>query len=98
MTHQITSNGKVALVMYPQEILALMREVRENHPQLQETLQKQESQYWEVCLAEIAAYVNVILDAWYSPEDVIRLCALLREKLIQKRLSGIILPESTQIH
>ena len=68
--------------------IALNREVIE-HPTLCELLSKHPPQEFEIRLAEIAAYCDVVLDDWYTPADLDKLCDILWNKLREKR-GGII--------
>lgn len=40
---------------------------------------------FEVMLAGVAAYCEVAVDDYYSPEDINKLCAILTKKLREKR-------------
>ena len=77
------------LVMFPDELQELNEELL-HHPELQELLQQQPGTEFEVRLATIAAYCEVILDDLYSPEDLLKIAKLCKNKLYQKRNKGII--------
>ena len=81
--------SKAHLHYFSDSRIALARELR-NHPELCKLLANHASDEFEIKLAEIATYCEVILDGDYSPADLDGLCDLLIRKLKQK-LSGIIL-------
>ena len=64
-------------------MLALQEEVS-HHPQLMELLAKHPPQEKEMRLAEIAAYCEIILDGYYSEEQLNELADVLTRKLKQK--------------
>ena len=72
------------LNIFPDEIIALNREVV-NHPKLQERLANHGMAEWEIKLAEIALYCEVIVDGDYMPEQMVHLSGILLKKLIEKR-------------
>lgn len=74
----------------------LTKEVK-NHPQLLALLANHPVDEFEIKLAEIAAYCEVILDGEYSQGEIRHLCKILTEKLIHKR-TGIVFTRDTQIH
>lgn len=55
------------------------------HPPLVELLQAQEVHEFEVRLAQIAAYCEVILDGYYMPSELERLADILWNRLREKR-------------
>lgn len=81
--------SRVTLAYFSPARIALQRELK-NHPELCNLLANHASDEFEIKLAEIATYCEVILDGDYSPADLDGLCDLLVRKLKQK-LSGIIL-------
>lgn len=64
--------------------IALNHEVAE-HPELCSFLANHPAQEFEIRLAEIAAYCEVVLDDWYTPDDLDKLCDILWNKLREKR-------------
>jgi hypothetical protein len=90
MAHLININGKVKMDFFPEEWIALGLEIR-NHPVLVELLQKHHQSEFEVILAEIAAYCEVILDGFYTREDISNICKICTERLIRKRGTIILL-------
>jgi hypothetical protein len=76
-------------VMFPTALIELNREVA-YHPDLVEILSKQESPDLEVRLAEIAAYCEIILDGFYTQDDISRIADECIRRLKSKRV-GIIL-------
>lgn len=79
-----------SLVFFPESFIALNQEVG-NHPELCARLAKHPSQELEIRLAEIATYCDIILDGYYTQEDLERLADILVRKLKDKN-SIIILP------
>ena len=85
------TNGKmesrwVAVNLFPESFIALNRETAE-HPVLMERLANHQMAEWEVKLAEIANYCEVVLDGDYMPEDIDNICNILYRKLVAKRAS-----------
>lgn len=73
------------LNIFPGEIIELQREILHHHPELQERLANHPAAEWEIKLAEIAVYCEVILDGTYMPEEIQRLAGILNRKLIERR-------------
>ena len=73
MAHLINLNGRVRIDMFPEEWIALNKELQ-NHPVLIELIQKHLQSEFEVILAEIATYCEVILDGVYTREDICNPC------------------------
>lgn len=78
------------LEFFPESYLALQQELADNHPELAARIAKHPPSEFEFRIAEIAAYCDVILDGYYTPEDLEKLCNLLWTKLKQKS-TGLIL-------
>ena len=76
------------LVYTPENQMQLMIEIRKNHPELHYKL-KQIKEF-ELQLAEICTYCNVVIDAACFPADMSRLFDTLYQEL--KAKSVIILP------
>lgn len=73
--------------IFPDELIALNAELR-YHPILQGLLAKHRAEDWEIKMAEIAAYCEVILDGEYLPEQMQKLAGILHTKLIAKRVDN----------
>lgn len=73
-----------AINIWPDELIQLNRETM-NHPKLMERLANHPSTEWEVKIAEIANYCEVIVDGDYMPEQMIQLSGILLRKLIERR-------------
>lgn len=80
----------VRLEFFPESRIALSREVAE-HPPLLELLQKHPQAEFEIILAEIASYCEIVLDGTYSQEDLDKLCDILFKRLRAKRSSILLL-------
>ena len=74
----------VHLNIFPEPFIQLNMEVV-HHPILMELLAAHPAHEWEIRLAQIAQYCEVILDGAYMPEEIERLCTILRNKLILLR-------------
>jgi hypothetical protein len=83
-------NDKITIQMFPEHWIQLNREVR-HHPDLGQILAVQEDRDPYVMLAEISAFIGVVLDDTYSKQDIKKLCELLTDKLRERR-TGIIMP------
>jgi hypothetical protein len=70
--------------IWPDDLIQLNRETA-NHPKLMERLAQQPMAEWEIKLAVIAQYCEVIVDGTYLPEEIERLARILLIKLIEKR-------------
>ena len=66
------------------ELIELRKEIA-NHPDLMTILAVQTNTDIYVHIAEIAAYCEVVLDDWYTPNDLDKLCDILWNKLREKR-------------
>lgn len=85
------------LAYFPESALALQEELQ-NHPELVKTLYSagvMESQLPDK-LAIIATYCDVLVDGYYSLDDIIGLCGVLTNKLKEKRVE-IIVPFSSSV-
>lgn len=76
--------------MHP-NLIDLQRELH-NHPELVERLQNHSVDDFELRMAEIATYCNVILDGDYVQADFDNLAGILVKKLIQMR-TPLIFPQ-----
>jgi hypothetical protein len=70
--------------IWPDELIQLNREIL-NHPELMERLANHPAGEWEIKLAEIALYCEVIVNGYYLPEELVRLAGILLQKLIDRR-------------
>lgn len=70
--------------IWPDELIALNRETQ-NHPKLQALLANHPISEWEIKIAEIALYCEVIVNGDYMPEQMIQLAGILLKKLIERR-------------
>jgi len=86
---------KVVKEMFSEARIALMKEVRTNHPELVFKLQAAGSTDWGTQLGEIAAHVNVLMDGNYMPDELEALYPQLIQKLRKK---GQIVITSDKIH
>ena len=78
------------IVLFDPHRIALQEELR-NHPELCELIAKHPADQFEVRLAEIAAYCEVLLDGYYTEEELSNLCGILTNRLIERR-TQIVLP------
>lgn len=83
------STGKVTLEFFSPARIALAQEVTK-HPDLIALLQKHPQNEFEILLAEIAHYCEVVLDGDYTPDDLDRICSICTARL-RKLHSPIIL-------
>ena len=70
------------VLMLPKSLLLLRQEVLEHHKDLFEQVCNME---YEEGLGTIAAHVNVVLDDFYTEEDIEKLHYLLLDRLQAKR-------------
>ena len=80
------------LEFFSEHRIALNQEVLQ-HPELQALLGTHPVDAFEERLGEVAAYCGIIVDGYYTQEDIDKLCGILVRKLRDKR-SIIILPDS----
>ena len=78
------------LEFFPESFIALNQEIG-NHPELCRLLAKHPPQEMEIRMAEIAAYCDIVLDGYYTPDDLEKLADILVRRLKDKN-SIIILP------
>ncbi len=83
--------GNKHIVMFSADQIALHKEIP-HHPTLVERLQNHPADEYEVRLAEIANYCNIVLHGDYTPDDLDKLCGVLADKLRVKRL-GLAFPQ-----
>ena len=83
--------GRYKLDYFPEELNALRVEIS-NHPALMERLAGQDEKDVYVQISEISAYCGVLLDGFYSRQDIITLCGKLTDQLRAKRIAIIIPP------
>jgi len=72
------------LNIFPDEFIRLNEEIA-RHPRLQKKLAEFPAEEWEVRLAAIAYYCEVLMDGDYMPEDISKLCGILLNRLILMR-------------
>jgi len=83
-------------IMFPEVRIELGRETR-HHPKLLELLSTYDPNEFEMQVAEIASYCDVMVHGDYLSQEVDHLCKILIEKLKAKR-QIIILPDSVKVH
>jgi len=74
--------------MFGENKIAFARELATNHPELNEMIITKHGvgeNNFELCLCEVAAYFEIVLDGQYTEEDLERLCGILLQKLVQSR-------------
>lgn len=74
--------------MFGPNKIALAEELRDHHQELVGLIQKQHGMNpdWELVLAHVASYCEVVLDGEYNEEELEKLAGILRDKLMQGRL------------
>lgn len=82
--------------MFHENRVALNQEVK-LHPALLERLANHPVDEFEVRLAEIAAYCDVLLNGEYYPEDLDRLCGILFKRLYCMRSPLVLVPSSVPL-
>ena len=84
--------------IWPDEFIALNTEIT-NHPDLVELLANHPAMEWEIRLAEIALFCEVIVDGDYLPEQMQQLAGILYRKLIERRKDnrGLVVITSTNL-
>ncbi len=70
--------------IFHEELIHLNQEIA-NHPKLMELLANHPMAEWEIKMAEIALYCEVIVDGDYLPEEMKKLAGILYRKLIERR-------------
>jgi len=85
------------LHIFGENKIALAQEVKK-HPTLLEFMAKHPQGEFELLLAEIACYCEVILDDTYTELDIEYLCGILLHKLQEKRGGILYVPSSTTLH
>jgi hypothetical protein len=74
----------VAYDYFPEELIALRREIQE-HPPLLKLLAEQEDKDVYIQILEIAAYCKILVAGEYTREDMLNLCEMLTKKLMSMR-------------
>jgi len=77
------------IVMFHQNRIDLDREIH-NHSKLMERLANHPADEFEIRLAEIASYCEVLLHGDYTPDDLDKLCGILFKRLLEKRIPIIL--------
>lgn len=72
------------LEFFPESRIQLAQEVKK-HPELMERLQNHRQEDFEIMLAEIATYCDILLHGDYTQSDLDGLCEMLYWKLRDKR-------------
>lgn len=70
--------------IFPEEFIQLNREIL-NHPDLQVRLANHPAGEWEIKIAEIALFCDVIVNGDYLPEEMTNLAGILTKRLIERR-------------
>lgn len=81
---------RLAIELFPQEILDLHTEVRK-HPDLLQKLYDQDSKDVYIQLLEIATHLNIYVEGTFTRDDILALCKMLTAKLYERR-SIIVMP------
>lgn len=74
----------VHLNFFPEPFIQLNLEIL-NHPVLGLRLSNHPAAEWEIRLAEIAQYCEVVLNGRYLPEDIEKICTILIDRLVKMR-------------
>lgn len=75
---------RIVKKMFHQNRIDLQLEIK-NHPILVELLQNHPQAEFEILLAEVARYCNVILHGDYLQSDIDELCGYLTKRLVDQR-------------
>lgn len=79
------------LEYFSDQRLELQKELaHQDHEELWHLISKHPPQEFELRLAEIASYCEVILDGYYSQEELDKICTILTDKLRKKRRALIV--------
>lgn len=81
---------RLAIELFPQEILDLHTEVRK-HPELLQKLYDQDNKDVYIQLLEIATHLNIYVEGTFTRDDILALCKMLTAKLYERR-SIIVMP------
>jgi len=81
---------RLAIELFPQEILDLHTEVRK-HPDLLQKLHDQDNKDVYIQLLEIATHLNIYVEGTFTRDDMLALCKMLTAKLYERR-SIIVMP------
>ena len=85
-----TPPRRLAIELFPQEILDLHQEVRK-HPDLLQKLHDQDNKDVYIQLLEIATHLNIYVEGTFTRDDILALCTMLTKKLYERR-SILVLP------
>lgn len=78
----------IKVEMFPDGMIALNKELASGfHPRLAELLARHKADDWQMKLAEISVYCEVILDDTYDVRDLGKIAGILAKKLYNKRQS-----------
>lgn len=72
------------LVYFPESALVLDEEIKKNHPALANVLAQYPNRPLEVKIAAVAAYCNIMVDGYFTENDLKQLIDLLLKKLQEK--------------
>lgn len=76
---------------FPTEFIDLQEELTYTaHQKLQEILAHNKEEDWLIKLAQICAYCEVVLDDWYTNEDLLKIAKICKRKLVEKR-EGVVI-------
>lgn len=78
------------IVLFDPRRIALQEELK-NHPELCKLIANHPADQFEHRLAEIAAYCDVLLDDYYTQDELSNLCELLTSRLVDKRTQYLLL-------
>lgn len=79
----------VIIAMFPEEFIDLNREL-EYHPVLTDLMGNIPANEFELRIANVAAYCEIIVDGSYGPDDLINLAKICLQKLQDKRKKIVI--------
>jgi len=72
--------------LFGENKIAFAKELREHHPELSKLIvSKHGVDNFELQLAEVSAYFEIILDGTYTEVELEKLCGILLTKLLQSR-------------
>ena len=74
--------------LFPEDFRTLQKEIR-HHKDLVERLKTVND--FALWMAEVATYCDVVVDAYYTMEDIANLCRVLTNRLYKKRAGLVVI-------
>lgn len=81
------------IAMFPPQVIELQRELLQHHPDIVQQLQDYDAKDPADKIGYLAGLLDIVVDGWYTPDEVVKLATICLERLREKR-TILVLPDT----